>query len=200
MKRVGGLIFPGFELLDLFGPFEMFGIVEDELSLTLVAEEAGLVASAQKIEAQASWGFDDAPHLDILFVPGGMGTRKLAHDAKTLDWIAARSEAAELTLSVCTGALLLGKAHVLDGRRATTNKAAFDKIAAQVPGVDWVRQARWVEDGDVVTSSGVSAGMDMSLRVIEMLLGSERAETAARLAEYEWHRDPDWDPFAEIYE
>ena len=100
---------------------------------------------------------------------------------------------------VCTGTTLVAKTGLLDGHKATTNKAAFDWVANQGPNVDWQKKARWVESGKFFTSSGVSAGIDMSLALIAHLLGEDKALEAARWAEYDWHRDPDWDPFAEVY-
>jgi transcriptional regulator GlxA family with amidase domain len=98
-------------------------------------------------------------------------------------------------MSVCSGSALLAKAGLLDGRRATSNKQFFDLARGQGPRVDWVAQARWVEDGPFATSSGVSAGIDMALGVIARLFGKERAQEIADLTEYEWHSDPTRDPF-----
>ncbi|MCZ6545789.1 MAG: DJ-1/PfpI family protein, partial [Chloroflexi bacterium] len=104
--------------------------------------------------------------------------------------------AAELTTTFCNGSHLLAVSGVLDGRTATTNKMLFSQIAADQPNVNWVAEARWVDDGDIVTGSGVSAGIDMALYVIARLFGDETAERLAQVTEYEWHRDPAWDPFA----
>jgi transcriptional regulator GlxA family with amidase domain len=128
-----------------------------------------------------------------------MGTRTAVNDDDLMSWIAARSTAAELVMSVCTGAALLARAGVLDGRRATTNKRSFAWVESQGPGVEWVKRARWVRDGNRVTSSGVSAGMDMALAVIADLFGERASEELAVVAEYEPHRDPEWDPFAARY-
>jgi transcriptional regulator GlxA family with amidase domain len=100
--------------------------------------------------------------------------------------------------SVCTGSLLLAKAGLLEGRRATTNKRAFKLVAGLAPEVSWVAEARWVEDGPFFTSSGVSAGMDMALGLIAHLLGREASIAAANRAEYVWHEDKRWDPFAKL--
>lgn len=199
MKKIAALIFPGFELLDVFGPMEMFGLLQDKFDLTLVAEETGAVMSNQKLAAQATRSTGDGMDYDILFVPGGAGTRREVENAHLLQWIARVSENADFTLSVCTGSALLARAGVLDGRRATTNKAAFDWVARQGPNTDWVRQARWVEDGPFFTSSGVSAGMDMTLGAIAAMHGFEMAETVAKWCEYSWHRDKDRDPFAKLH-
>lgn len=199
MRSIGALLFPGFELLDLFGPMEMFGLLDSEFSLSLVSETGGAVASGQGISAFADRTFEEGIEYDILFVPGGRGTRREVGNARLLDWIAHASAQAEYTLSVCTGSALLAKAGVLDGRSATTNKAAFGWVAQQGPAVTWVREARWVEDGRFITSSGVSAGMDMALGAIALMHGVEAAEKVAGWAEYLWNRDRSHDPFAKAH-
>ena len=195
-KTLGVLLFPEFELLDVFGPLEAFGHAKDWFRIVTVAERAGPVTSAQGPRAMADHGLADCPALDMLLVPGGMGTRREVNNPALVDWIARRAREAETTTSVCTGAALLAKAGVLDGRRATSNKRAFAWVAEQGPKVHWVRQARWVDDGTVVTSSGVSAGIDMALHLIGRIAGpAVRDETATRM-EYEWHSDATADPFA----
>lgn len=200
MRRVGALIFPGFELLDLFGPLEMFGLLKNEFDLQLVAETTAPVASNQQVRATPDVTIAGTNHFDILFVPGGMGTRREVDNLPLLDWIRTTSGSAEYVLSVCTGSLLLAAAGVLDGRRATTNKAAYKTIADQYPQVDWVKQARWVEDGKFITSSGVSAGMDMALGAIALMHDRQTAEKVATWSEYDWHKDKDWDPFARVHD
>jgi putative intracellular protease/amidase len=192
-------MFDRFELLDLFGPMEMLGLLPEEFSLETVAERPGPVVSNQKLRAYADVAFGDATGYDILFVPGGAGTRREVENPALLDWIARMSAQAEYTLSVCTGSALLARAGVLDGRRATSNKAAFDWVRSQGPQPDWVAQARWVEDGPVFTSSGVSAGMDMTLAAIKAMLDEDAARKVARWCEYTWHEDRDHDPFARHY-
>lgn len=199
MRRIGALIFPGFELLDVFGPMEMFGLLDKEYSLDLVAETAGPVVSHQGLCAYADKSIEQSADYDILFVPGGAGTRREISNLKLLDWISKVSENAEYTLSVCTGSALLAKAGVLDNRRATTNKAAFSWVVDQGPNVNWVRQARWVEDGTFITSSGVSAGMDMTLGAIAIMHDMDTAKKVATWCEYSWHQDKNWDPYAQIH-
>ena len=116
-----------------------------------------------------------------------------------LDWLRNRSMGAEYVTAVCTGSALLARAGILEGRKATTNKKAYDWATSQSDKVHWIKQARWVEDGKFFTSSGVSAGMDMSLALIAGLFGEDTAVQAATWAEYEWHRDAGWDPFAKVY-
>src|SRR5690606_13160876 len=120
-----------------------------------------------------------APALDLLLVPGGIGTRAEVDNDAMLEFLRTRVPQAELTMTVCTGTALLARTGLLDGRRATTNKAVFHWVAEQGPRVDWVRAARWVEDGPFVTSSGVSAGMDMALAVVARLAGPDMAEALA---------------------
>ncbi len=199
MRRVTGLIFDGFELLDLFGPMEMFGLLPEQFELELVAEAAGPVASSAGLQAHATRHLSAVSRTDILLVPGGPGTRSLVTHQPLLDQIARLSSGAEYTLAVCTGSALLARAGVLDGRRATTNKAAFHWVAAQGSDVHWEKQARWVEDGTILTSSGVSAGMDMALAAIALMHGRAVADDVAKIAEYTWHEDAGTDPFAALH-
>jgi putative intracellular protease/amidase len=196
VRTLGAILYPDFELLDLFGPLEMFGSVGPALRIVPVAERSGPVASAQGPSSVAEHGFEDASALDLLLLPGGIGTIAELANPALLDFLRKRAPAAEITMSVCSGSALLAKAGLLDGRRATSNKQFFSLATSQSAEVEWVERARWVDDGSVVTSSGVSAGIDMALAVIARLFGPERAETIAALTEYEWHRDPSWDPFA----
>ena len=199
VKRLGVVLYPEFELLDVFGPLEMFGMLKDTVEITMVAQVKGLVRSAQGPEAMTSHGFDDAPHLDLLLVPGGFGTRAEVDNPTILDFLRRRVAAAEIAMTVCSGSALLARTGLLDGRRATTNKMFFQWVAEQGPRVEWVKAARWVEDGKFVTSSGVSAGIDMALAVIARLYGQGVSENLALAAEYDWHRDPAWDPFARAH-
>jgi transcriptional regulator GlxA family with amidase domain len=200
-KIVGALLFPGFELLDIFGPLEAWGMLAQagNWELVTVAEAAGPVASAQHVRAVADQALAGCPKLDVLLVPGGQGTRKEVANGALLEWLRQRSAAAEVTTSVCTGAALLARAGLLDGRRATSNKASFGWVVEQGPKVTWVKEARWVTDGPFATSSGVSAGIDMTLAVIAQLESQKTAEDIATRMEYDWHRDPTWDPFAKIH-
>lgn len=198
MRTLGVLLFPEFELLDVFGPLEVFGnrVVKHEFRVCTIAEMAGPVASAQGPAAVADHALAAAPPLDILLVPGGMGTRREVDHPLVTRWIAARAVDAELVLSVCTGAALLARAGVLDGRRATTNKLSFEWVVSQGPLVEWVHKARWVEDGKIFTSSGVSAGIDMSLAVVAKTVDPAAASELARVMEYTRHTDSTDDPFA----
>lgn len=195
-RTLGVVLYPRFELLDVYGPVEMFGNLGQRLKIVMVAAKAGPVASAQGPQVVADYGFDDCPELDLVMVPGGFGTIAELKNEALLDWLRARAEKAEIVMSVCSGSALLAKAGLLDGKRATSNKRWFQFATDQGPKVNWVKEARWVDDGNRVTSSGVSAGIDMSLAVIARLYGEDLAEKIASAAEYQWHRDAASDPFA----
>jgi len=198
-RSIGVVLFREFELLDVFGPLEMYGMVPESFEICMVAERGGEVASRQGPKSVVENEFSEGRQFDILLVPGGRGTRKEVNNPTLLQWLRNQSTGAEYVTSVCTGSALLARAGVLDGVRATTNKRAFAWAASQGDNVNWVKEARWVEDGKFFTSSGVSAGMDMSLAVIDKLLGEETAGQVATWTEYEWHSDASWDPFAKIY-
>ena len=198
-RRLGALLFPGFELLDTFGPLEMFGNMPGAVDIVTVAERKGPVRSGQGPSAMADYGFDDCPPLDLLLIPGGMGTRTEVDNVALIDWLRQRASSAEVVMTVCSGTALLARAGLLDGRRATTNKMFFHEVAEQGPRVEWVREARWVEDGKYATSSGVSAGIDMALAVIAKLSGQQVSDSLAVATEYDWHRDAAWDPFAKVH-
>jgi transcriptional regulator GlxA family with amidase domain len=199
VRSIAVVLFNEFELLDVFGPLEMFGMVPDSFEICMVAERTGEVASRQGPKSVVEHGFSEGRQYDILLVPGGKGTRKEVENQALLEWLRKQSAGAEYVTSVCTGSAILARTGVLDGVRATTNKRAFPWAAAQGDKVDWQKEARWVEDGKFFTSSGVSAGMDMSLALIAKLLGQATAEDVATWTEYEWHRDAGRDPFAKIY-
>jgi transcriptional regulator GlxA family with amidase domain len=198
-RTLGVVLFPGFELLDVYGPLEAFGHLPEAFRIVQVAERAGPVASAPGVRVVADAALADAPKLDWLLVPGGIGTRREVDNPTLLEWLRSRAAAAERVTSVCTGASLLARAGLLDGRRATTNKAVFSWVTSQGPRVTWVAEARWVHDGKYSTSSGVSAGIDMTLDLIARHVAPDTSEALARAMEYEWHRDAGWDPFAKVW-
>lgn len=198
MKTLAALVFPGFETLDLFGPMEMLGGYGRQTQIITVAKAMQPVPSlhGQRILPDAT--IFDRTDYDLLFIPGGDSALIEGRDEALLQWLRAASSQAEKVMTVCTGSILLGMSGVLDGHRATTNKRDFLGTVHLAPGVTWVKEARWVEDGKFFTSSGVSAGMDMALAVMANLFGMETAENLALGCEYEWHRDANRDPFAKL--
>jgi putative intracellular protease/amidase len=198
-KTLGALIFPGYELLDMFGPLEMFGMMGEEVEIRMVAQTSDPVASRQGPQTVVDDAFGGRDSYDMLLIPGGPGTRPEVDNPVLIDWIKAMTPKAALTMTVCTGSALLARTGLIGGKRATSNKAAFKWVMEQGPKVDWIKQARWCEDGAIMTSSGVSAGMDMALAAIAREYSAADAERVANSTEYDWKQDPDWDPFAKIH-
>ncbi len=196
--RLGTIFYDDFELLDAYGPMEMFGALGDKMELVNIAEQAGPVKSSVGPKTIADFSFDNAPALDLILVPGGIGTIHQLQNPALLDFLKARCPQTQVTMSVCTGSALLAKAGLLDGLTATTNKMFFELARSQGENVDWQEAARWVDAGQYVTSSGVSAGTDMALAVIQRLFGAELAEMVMNYTEYQWHRQADEDPFAAL--
>lgn len=205
IPRVAAVLFDGFTVLDLYGPVQAFGscrltrpegIVRQFFEVFTVADRKGPIKGAQGPSTQADFSFEDVPPFDILLVPGGPGTREEVKDEAFLRRLRAASERASVTATVCTGSALLARTGVMDGRPATSNKIAWDWVVQQGPRVLWRRKARWVDDGNLITSSGVSAGTDMALALIARLHGRDLAIASARNMEYRWHEDAEDDPFA----
>jgi len=194
--QVGAVLFDGFELLDFYGPLELFGLLESEAKITVVAEKIGAVKSSGGPSGVADAAMADAGGFDVLLIPGGIGTRKQITNPPFLAELKRLAEASRLVATACTGSFLLARTGLLDGRKATSNKRVFQHVKTNAPKVNCMARARWVEDGKYFTSSGVSAGMDMALAVIARLLGREKALEVASRAEYEWQEDSSWDPFA----
>jgi transcriptional regulator GlxA family with amidase domain len=198
--NVGILIFENVEVLDFAGPYEVFSRTrltpgvesrrsEDSAPFRVftVAARAGPVTATGGLRVIPDYDFATAPGIGILIVPGGFGTRALLGDEGVLDWIRRRAETADFVASVCTGALLLARAGLLAGRRATTHWGAVDTLASLDPTIQVERERRVVEDG-IVTSAGVSAGIDMALTMVESVCGRDAAEETAHYIEY--HRMP----------
>ncbi len=205
VKRVAVVLFDGFTVLDVYGPVQAFGacrVLRPDgtprrfFEIFTIADRPGPVKSGEGPSTHADYAFAEAPPYDIVLVPGGFGTRAAVGDEAFLARLGAASQRAAVTTTVCTGSALLARTGVMDGRPATSNKIAWDWVIQQGPRVLWKRRARWVDDGNLVTSSGVSAGIDMTLALIARLHGRDMAVSAARNMEYVWHEHPDDDPFA----
>lgn len=188
------LLFDGFETLDAFGPAEIFGHAEG-FGLNYVSMDGGMVRSAQGADILTARAAD-MQHNDMLLVPGGMGTRTLVDNKSFIEYVRVRAEAMKVCASVCTGAVFLAAAGLLDNRKATTNKRAFDWVASYGADVKWVRRARWVVDGKFYTSSGVTAGMDMALGLVADVYGEAEANRIAKRIEYIWNSDKSKDDFS----
>jgi putative intracellular protease/amidase len=198
--RVDILLFDKFETLDVFGPVEIFGKLPEIFKLNLISEDGGIIESSQKVRVDTNLYTRDDGDLKILFVPGGSGTREKVNDNNFINFIENMSKEAKYIISVCTGSALLAKAGILNRKRATSNKRAFKWVTEQSKDVLWVKEARWIKDGNIYTSSGVSAGMDMALGFIEELIGKEKALEISKSIEYLWNEDSNYDPFSKMYE
>jgi transcriptional regulator GlxA family with amidase domain len=190
-RNVAILIFDEVEVLDFCGPFEVFSVAgrsRDEMPFNVytVAERLEPVLARNGLSVNPRYTITDCPPPDLVVVPGGYGARTEMHNPAVLAWIKRWAAPAELVLSVCTGALMLAKAGVLDDLAATTHHAAFDLLRAVAPRTTLREGQRFVDNGKVITSAGISAGIDMSLYVVGRLLGEEYAHETARRMEYRW--------------
>ncbi len=199
-KQVGIVIYDDVEVLDFCGPFEVFSVTRlneekrreeaSPFNVVLVAEARSTVVATGGLKVLPDHDLDSCPQLDILLVPGGRGFRSQMNNSRLLKWISDRARAVETLTSVCTGALLLGKAGLLDGKRATTHWAHLDSMQELFPKVTVEKKLHFVEDGTVFSSAGISAGIDMSLRVVARYYGAPIARATSRHMEYPY---PDTD-------
>jgi len=198
---VGILLFDDVEVLDFCGPFEVFSMAARlagdasasapaPFRVFTVAQERRVVAARGGLFVEPHFSFADHLPIDLLIVPGGQGTRQEVGNAVLVQWIAHVAAQATICASVCTGAFLLAQAGLLHGRRVTTHWASLDRLAAAYADLSVERDRRWVDEGAVVTSAGVSAGIDMSLHLVERLLGRDTALATARQMEYRWQSEP----------
>lgn len=198
-KRVGILVFPEVEVLDFCGPFEVFSVTRlDEgkrreeaspFEPILIAESLEAVVASGGLRVLPDATLESCPALDILVVPGGWGTRKEIENRALINWIAEKGGQVETLTSVCTGSMLLGSAGLLEGRRATTHWRALDWMRQSFPSVTVEDNLHVVEDGHVITSAGISAGIDMALQVVVRYYGDSVARATARNMEYPFSDD-----------
>ncbi|HEV2460022.1 MAG TPA: DJ-1/PfpI family protein [Ktedonobacterales bacterium] len=198
---VGILLFDQVEELDAIGPYETFKVASfhaadhaarerPALTVFTVAEHADLIRTSGGLRIQPDYSFADAPAIDILVIPGGNVEPHLTNPA-TLEWLGHVTADARINSSVCTGAFFLATLGLLDHRSATTHWGALDELASRFPTTSVRREVRWVDEGPVVTSAGISAGIDMSLHLVERLFGRAAAEETARMMEYRWDERAD---------
>ena len=190
MGTIGILVFDGLEELDAVGPWEVLAAwtrqwPDDGWSVTTIAPDGGLVRCAKGLVLQAEHAWADAPPLDVLIQPGGMGTRPQLVDETYLAWIRARRADTPLLASVCTGSLVYAAAGLLKGRPATTHWASLDRLRELDPSIEVRPDDRYVDDGDMVTAAGVSAGIDMALHLVDRLAGTDRAREVRRYIQYD---------------
>lgn len=194
---VGILIFDEVEVLDFCGPFEVFATARDpqqadttqrHFKVLTIAETDKIVSCRGGLLVKPMATIDDHPLLDLIVIPGGQGTRKEVENPRIIKWIQEQNNRTQLTTSVCTGAFLLAEARLLNNHQATTHWQSIERMQSTYPQVEVLANKRFVDEGHIVTSAGVSAGIDMSLHVVERLYGRETAIWTARNMEYEGYK------------
>ena len=189
-RQIGLLLFDGVEELDAVGPWEVLAYwtlqyPEDGWAVSCLSADGHGVTGAKGLVLGAHHSRETAPPLDVLIHPGGIGTRRLMRDPEHLDWVRAQRATVPLLTSVCTGSLVYAAAGLLSGRPATTHWASLNLLSELDPTVITDVDARYVDDGDLVTSAGVSAGIDMALHLVDRLAGTERARDVRRGIQYD---------------
>ncbi|WP_226528751.1 DJ-1/PfpI family protein [Metabacillus niabensis] len=191
-RTVGILLFNDVEVLDFAGPFEVFSITtlpisnEKPFIVKTISENGDLVTARNGLKVFPDFSFTNHPSLDIVIIPGGYGAEQIEIDNPTIiEWIKAQQSRTEFLTSVCTGALLLAKAGILDGRKATTHWMDIDRLEQEFPKVSVQREVKFVDEGSIITSGGISAGINMSFHLISRLHGKDVAVETAKRMEYE---------------
>ncbi|MFK4098776.1 DJ-1/PfpI family protein [Streptomyces sp. NPDC019531] len=187
---IGVLLFEDVEELDAVGPWEVLGfwashVASSSVRVLALGPDAGVVRGSQGLGLVADHALGEAPRLDVLVHPGGGGTRALVKDTAHLEWLRGLHERGTVLASVCTGSLVLAAAGLLAGRPATTHRDFLDKLAKIDPSVEVRKRERYVDDGDIVTSAGVSAGIDMALHLVARYDGAEACELTRAGMQYE---------------
>jgi transcriptional regulator GlxA family with amidase domain len=184
-RTIGILLYPDVEELDFVGPLEVLGqmaTLDREWKVVTIAETRGVVDGTHGLKATVDYGFDDAPPLDVILVPGGFGSRQAIENPRLIDFVRKAAESATYVTSVCTGALILHRAGLLAGRRAATHWGAVELLRG-MGDVEIVNE-RFVQDGNVITSADVSAGIDMALYLVSLLKDPETAKNVQKMMEY----------------
>ncbi len=194
---VGILLFNEAEVLDFAGPFEAFSITSypgtdfKPFAVKTVAQTKDAVKARNGLMVQPEYDFTDAPRFDIVVIPGGYGAEEIEiHNKELINWIKSSMNGAVIMASVCTGAFLLAEAGLLDGKRAATHWMDIDRLEKEYAGITVQRGVRYVDEGSIITSGGISAGIDMSFHIIEKLLGEKAAKAAAKRMEYDIRPEP----------
>ena len=195
--KVAILLFEDFETLDVFGPVEILGRLKDHYEISFYSQSGGIVKNSHGVAIDTMPLENITEGVDIFLIPGGHGTRKEVNNRTLINSIKQISELSKYVLTVCTGSALLARTGLLDNKVATSNKRAFDWVTTNGKNVRWVKKARWVVDDKYYTSSGVSAGMDMTLGFLKDTHGEAFAKAVAFQIEYNWQQDKDKDDFFE---
>jgi len=192
LRKIGILLFNEVEVMDFAGPYEVFSVTENDagngkaFEVHTIARKKELIIARNGLKIQPDYDFHDAPQFDILIVPGGYGAEEIEiHNRETIDWLRKSVAQVQIMASVCTGAFLLAEAGLLDGRQATTHWMDIDRLEEHYPQVKVIRDVKFVDEFPIITSGGISAGINMSFHIIKKLLGLEIAKTTAKRMEYD---------------
>jgi len=190
-KNIGILLFPDVEVLDFAGPFEVFSVTgkregEGSFNVFTVGEDAALIKTVNGLSVNPDYEIENVPKIDILIVPGGMGSRAVLKNETLLKWVRQMAEKAELVLSVCTGSLILAKVGLLENLAATTHRSCLELLKELAPNTKIMPEVRFVDNGKIIVAAGISAGIDMSLYVVARLLGRDQARETAYFMEYDY--------------
>ena len=190
VKRIGILFFPDAEELDAVGPWEVLSFwtrvfADDGYEVVAFSKDGGVITCAKGLSIVTDYSYETVSHLDVLIYPGGIGTRAQLSDAEQLRWVRSQRESVPLMTSVCTGSLVFAAAGLLKNRPATTHWASLEKLSELDPTIEIRPEDRFVDDGDVITAAGVSAGIDMALHLVARLAGVERARQVRRGIQYD---------------
>lgn len=192
MINVGIFIFNGIELLDFAGPYEVFSVAADYqegLSVFTISEDGKMISSVNGLKVVPDFGFDDHPKVDILIIPGGNGTKVEMKKHTVLKWIRECNELSQITMSICSGTRLLGTLGLLDNLEYTTHHEVEPHMRQIAPQANYNGNKRFVDNGKIMTSGGISAGIDLSLYVIGKLFGNELVEKTKAYLEYgDWKK------------
>jgi transcriptional regulator GlxA family with amidase domain len=190
VRTIGIMLFDGVEELDAVGPWEVLAYwaknsPDDGWQVVTFGRKAGDVQCANGLVIRAEHSWASAPPLDVLVLPGGQGTRPFLNDPEVLDWVRRLRDAGTLMTSVCTGSLVFAAAGILNDRPATTYWDELELLKRLDPSIELRPAERWVDSGEVITASGVSAGIDMALHLVRRLGGEERAREVRRGIQYD---------------
>lgn len=189
-KNIAILLFDDVEVLDFAGPFEVFAVTNelrgnDTFEVFTVAEGVGTVRARNGLKLVPHYTLEQCPAAHLLVIPGGFGTRALLKKPAFLEWVRIRARSAEIVMSVCTGALVLAQLRLLDGLKSTTHHECLDLLRELAPATEVMPEARFIDNGRIITAAGISAGIDCSLHVVARLLGNDAATKTARYMEYQ---------------
>ena len=192
--NIGIYIYDQAEVLDFSGPFEVFSTAsrvcknDNPFDVFLISESGNAISARAGYRVMPNYGFNDHPMIDVLIVAGGVHSNEIGK-SQVMEWIYQQSTNASITASVCTGAFLLAKAKVLKEHKVTTHWEDMANLRSEFPQLNVIENVRWVDEGNIITSGGISAGIDMSLHLVSRLHSNDLAEKTARQMDFSWTKN-----------